>query len=724
MKTGTRVLLAAAGVLFAGTLSYAFLVSNSLVGESFVFEQVPGNRRPLDVLVDTEAVPGVANPVAVTQDLMNQWNAVSEAADVFGTASAGGPYNGTTVGDTFGTFPNDVHEVAFDDTGDILSFFGIGPGVLGITLKSVTPSNGNLLDFLVVVNTRAGALSAPGSSATAEQLFRSTLLHELGHATGLGHTPTGIVNPATFGFSIAQPEVMPTMYAFRLPIRPQEGRTLEADDAAGLTEIYPGDTSGLGTIAGVVRGVGGAGVDEIVVRAVGPEGASEEAHVSVLTNADAAGLGRYRIPHLAPGRYRVILETVNGRGSVTSATLAGGAGEALGAMPFQDAPDEHYEPGDTFPDSVDDPGAFALVTVRAGRETGAVDFVLNADALAEGATAGALVAGDARVGDAAGGFHFADFYVFPAEQGANLSIEASGIGPTAQLRLWGPGLTLLAEDTPVFNPAEIDLAAPSTGVYRLTVFARSTTGNPSGSGSYDLTLSGSSGTLPPSPSPAGPSAAVGASNPGAQQFGSPLVRLPVLQLGVEAPSAEMLWVDGLTVAVAGSADDPVDVETLRLFRDLDGNGLVDGGEPELATGTFSVDDGSVTFPLDLELSPGGRADLLVTLDARVVSVAPAPAGAVHWILLPLAPLLLLAGPRRRRRLATATLLVAALLVPLACSGGGGGANGPFDPERPAVEFRFSVPAGGLDAVTPTTDPSAPAPLPAAEVSSGALQVSS
>ena len=160
----TRILVT--GLLLA-SVATGFLVSNSPIGSRFVYEAIPGNRRPVSVLVDTEPVSGVANPLAVAQDLMNQWNLVPAAEDVFGTASAGGPYNGTTVGDTFGRFTDSQYEIAFDDTGDILTNFGISPGVLGITLKSVTTDNGNLLDFLVVINTSPGALIAPGTGATA-----------------------------------------------------------------------------------------------------------------------------------------------------------------------------------------------------------------------------------------------------------------------------------------------------------------------------------------------------------------------------------------------------------------------------------------------------------------------------------------------------------------------------------------------------------------------------
>ena len=83
-----RVLAVACACALLASAAGAFLISNSRIGAGYVTESVPANRRPVNLLVDTEGVPGVSNPLFDTQDLMNQWNAVNEAEDVFGTASA------------------------------------------------------------------------------------------------------------------------------------------------------------------------------------------------------------------------------------------------------------------------------------------------------------------------------------------------------------------------------------------------------------------------------------------------------------------------------------------------------------------------------------------------------------------------------------------------------------------------------------------------------------
>jgi len=714
------VALVAAGLL--ASAAGAFLVSNSLVGSRYVFESVPAGRRPIDLLVDTEPVPNVPNPLGVLQELMDQWNGVTAAEPPFGVATADGPYNGATVGSTFGTFTNTRFEAAWDDTGEILSFFGLSPSVLGITLKSVDTGDGDILDLLVVVNTQPGALVAPGTGATAEELFRSTLLHELGHATGLAHTPVGLANPTTFGLGLLAPQQIPTMFPFRLPVQPQQGATIEGDDRAGLIDIYPMDTSGLGTISGTVQGASGAGVNEISVRAIGPSGVGEE-HIGVLTNEDAMGLGRFTIRHLPPGGYRVVLEAVNGRASVTGATLSSSA-TALGKDPFVFAGDEFWQVGDTYDPAADDPDSFAFVQVRAGRDTGSIDYVLDARPLASGpAVPGALAMGDEQLPDATGGFHFVDYYVFAGMSGQAVSVGATGVGLTPQLRILRPSdLDVSAEDLPAIGNALLSFNLPETGVYTVAISARATTGNPGGTGTYSLALSGASGSLPPAP-PLLPAAATNVPL-GDMSFGNPVCDTALLRIRLTAPSAEELWVDAVTVDATGTANDALDVAEVAIAEDRNGNGMRDKSEPVLGTGTFAADNGTITFTgLDLELDAGGETNLLVLYDVAVTSVSSAPQQAAFpwWLALALVPLAWKGwGSGARRR-----LLVFALPLLLATCGGGGGSgcNGAFDPAGAVVTFEVSVAPNGITAFTSTTDPGSPLALPASTLGSGTLSVS-
>jgi len=703
--------------LFAAAAA-AFLISNSFVGGRFVSESVPANRRPIDLLVDTEAVAGVANPLAVVQDLMNQWNLVAEADTVFGAASAGGPYNGETVGDTFGRFTDNQREVAFDDTGDVFAEFGIGGGVLGITLKSVDRGSGQILDVLVVINTGFFAISPPGSTATPEELLRATTLHELGHALGLGHTPVGMVSTSSFGFFPTAPSLIPTMYPFRVPNAPQLGGTLEGDDSIALTEVYPATTGGLGAIAGTVRSAGGAPINQVHVRVVGPDSGPVR-HVGALTNADSANQGNFVIPHLPPGAYRVILECINGRNNVNADALAGAGGTGLGNDPFGFAADEFWTPGDTFDPAVDDRSTSTVVFVRPGRTT-SVDLVINAAPIfQDDVISASFTTDDAQIGDAGGGFHFVDYYVFSGNGGQQIDLQVATSGVTPQLQLLGPDLQVLAEDLPASGNARVQTTLAATGVHTIAVFARSTTGNPNGRGPYNIRLEGAGGGLPGGPPATPASVRRGANDPGAQDFSSPLCSLPVLQLRANASGGQELMIERVTLRASGSANEVSDITTVKLVDDRNGNGRVDGGEPVLGTATFAADNGTVSFSdLGLRVAPADHADLLVVVDAAVTSVTSA-ALVSAWGLIGCLALVCL---RRRRHLVALAAL--AVVLPLGCGGGGGaGCNGEFNPDGAIVSFTLTVDAAGIEAFEPTTDPAAPLPVPATAVASGAQRIS-
>jgi len=705
----------------------AFLVSNSPSGGGYQFEKVPDSRRPLNVFVDSDPVPGVSNPLAVTQDLMSQWNGVPGVETLFGDASLGGSYRGSNAKSAFGVFTNRTHEVAFDDDGSILAAYGLSSGVLGITLKIVN-SDGNLLDFLVVVNTRTAALTPPvGSGATVEELFRGTLLHELGHAVGLGHSPVGMSSTVSYGLLPASPSQIPTMYPFRLPGIPQAGGTLEDDDRAAVRFRYANAAVGHGSISGRVRGVSGAGINQIAVRAVGP-GDSNQSHIGALTNVDGRDEGNYRIPDLPPGGYRVLIETIDGRAGVSGDALAG-TGGSLGADPFLLARDELWQPGDTYDPAVDDPTVGSVVQVRAGRDTGSVDFVLNAQPLLAGASrSGSLGPGDARVPDGNGLPHFTDFFVFQGSAGQKLGLIVAATGFTPQVRLYRPSsYGLEVELVPTFGSSlQLDHTLERSGIYTIGLSARgSADSTATGRGTYTLQL-GSVGTSLPAPPTAGaPVIERGAADPGAVQVGSPSDRVGVLQLRVAAGNLEEYWLDEIVVHGGGSGDETAHVGLVRLIHDRNGDGRADGGEPTLASGTFDADDGMVRLSgIGLEVDPGTATHVLVAYDVDVPApVQTAGAGAGPWA--GAAVLLALLLLRRRR----AALLLVLLALPLSCGGGGGGGSGSaaaiteFDPTQPAFTFTATVAPGDVASFTSAGDPAVPVAAPASAVVSGLLTVS-
>lgn len=725
-----RSLVIRAVALLALTASSgAFLVANRLGGGGVIYETVSDSRLPLNFRVDSDPVLGVTSPIAVTQSLMNQWNAVPGTPQVFGVAQAGGSFNGSTARQTFGIFTNSTYEVAFDDDGSILAEYGLSSGVLGITLKIVEPSRGSILDVLVIINTHPGALQPPaGSGATREELFRGTLLHELGHVLGIGHSAVGMTASVADGLAPATAAQIPTLFPFRLPFRPQEGTTLELDDEAALRFRYANSAIGRGSISGTVRGISGAVANEIAVRAVTASG-SQVNHIGVLSNGDGSGLGRFTIPGLPPGAYRVLIETVNGRGGVTSASLASSS-SSIGSNPFVLAHDEFWQRGDTYDPARDAPGASTPVQVRADRDTGGIDFVLNARPIAGGATInGTLGNGDARVPDGSGINHNTDLFVFRGTVGSSFSIRVDGVGFTPQIGLYRPSnLSREAQAQPTFgSSATLSHTLEQSGEYTLGVSALGEAGTSAGRGNYSVRLTGT--TLALAPAATVVPARIEPLALGPKQAGSPSCDVALLGMRAFAGSHEELWIDRLTVRGTGSGNERDHITVVRLTLDRNGNGLFDTGEPVVASTTFNSDNGEAVFDdMGLEIASGGDERLLVTYTVALPSVAlaaaPLPAGlAGWWALVLLLPLLL---ARRQSRIGA---VLALAILPLACGGGSGGGAPPpcfteFNSDAASVTFQAEVRTDAVLAFSSVGDPPAPlGGLLAAPILSGTLTVS-
>jgi hypothetical protein len=127
----------------------------------------------------------------------------------------------------------------------------------------------------------------------------------------------------------------------------------------------------------------------------------------------------------------------------------------------------------------------------------------------------------------------------------------------------------------------------------------------------------------------------GPGNPGpsAERPGASGVRMLHLQL--TAGAAEGVRVQSLTIHATGSGDDAAELGTVALWRDVDGNGFADAGEPSAGTGTFTADEGTVTFTLTSEpaIAAGTTAWYLAAVDVRPAAM---PGSAFSFSLTPTA----------------------------------------------------------------------------------------
>lgn len=231
-----------------------------------------------------------------------------------------------------------------------------GSGVIAITTIN-WDEQGRVTDADITFNGRDFTFSVteafPGPGPVDLQ---DVMTHEVGHLLGLDHTP--LVGPTS---------IRPTMNPFASQDGPGLARTLEPDDTAGATALYPGSAATqLGAITGQV--VNRNGDPAFGVHVVAYDATTGNFVVSALSgaagdNKGRNGDGRYEISGLPPGEYRIGIESV--QGSVSAQNFGGIF--------------SRFETGfdDEFFNNVDRLSIAQVLTVEAGRLIGPIDFILG-----------------------------------------------------------------------------------------------------------------------------------------------------------------------------------------------------------------------------------------------------------------------------------------------------------------------------------------------------------
>jgi len=299
------LVLAAALAALSGAPAGAYEHLGQQVG-SQVFSQ---HWRTLPVALTVDNGPTGILPEINTA--IGTWNAVTTAKDPWSTATLAVDGTGNPVDFTkanFGTAWGDLsgdgrQEVVFDEDGSILTAMGYAPASVngfGLSGGTVRGDQAEIDDMYLLIN---------GSRTNFDR--RSTEVHELGHTLGLAHSSAGFTIGQDGALSPELEANVPTMHPFS--IATNDRQSLEADDVASLSELYPEPnfTTTTGTITGFVTRCGtGEPVLGANVRAINV--ADPTIQLTRLTGFDGRTDGSYTINGVPPGSYDVVVEPLAG----------------------------------------------------------------------------------------------------------------------------------------------------------------------------------------------------------------------------------------------------------------------------------------------------------------------------------------------------------------------------------------------------------------------------
>jgi hypothetical protein len=301
----TLLLAAAIAVLACSPAAAYQHLSESVGGTGVAAER--WQNLPIAVTIDN----GPTDISAEIGEALQTWNDVPTAQTLWGAAtlavdSSNNPvdFNGSNYGTAWGNLTNDGRqEVIFDEDGSGLAALGFAPGAangFGARRETVIGGQAVIDDMFLIID---------GSRTSFDR--RSTEVHELGHTLGVAHSSVGWAVGQDGSLSAELESQVPTMFPFS--IAGTERRSLEADDRAAISELYPDPsfTTTTGTIKGRVTRCGsGDPVLGANVRAINV--ANPTIQLTRVTGFDGATDGSYTINGVPPGTYDVVVEPLAG----------------------------------------------------------------------------------------------------------------------------------------------------------------------------------------------------------------------------------------------------------------------------------------------------------------------------------------------------------------------------------------------------------------------------
>lgn len=247
-------------------------------------------RMPVRYYVTNRDVPGATAPQlqAAVDRAFKTWGAPDDVS----------------ISSQFGGFvANDPFE---DDGISVIGFLSVPEQArtLGATTFTIDILTGEIIESDIFLNSAFDwSMAAAGDPARYD--VESITTHELGHLLGLGHSALGETEPrASGGRTILGKRAV--MFPIAYPRGNVEDRTIEADDIAGITDVYGGNSADrqLGSISGRVTR-NGTGVFGAHLTAFNPATGEMVSGFSLTTQ------GSFTISALKPGLYILRVEPLD-----------------------------------------------------------------------------------------------------------------------------------------------------------------------------------------------------------------------------------------------------------------------------------------------------------------------------------------------------------------------------------------------------------------------------
>jgi matrixin/carboxypeptidase family protein len=283
-----RCAAALLSVLMFAEPAHAYLKFGVTVGGRQV--TLRWSQTPVRWAVTTTTVPGVTAPdfQAAVERAFATWQAVPTSAITYQFAGVTGAVPGRDDG---------VSALGFTSRPDL-------DRVLASTSFVVDASTGALVESDIFFNSAFPWSVAANGEANRFDL-QSIAVHEIGHMSGLGHSALGETELRDGGGRrVLESEAV--MFPIAFTAGSIAGRTLKADDIAGVSDLYPdGDfAQAMGSVSGQVTKDGTPVFGAHVV-------AFDPAKGTMIANFTLNAQGQFSINGLSPGPHVIRVEPLD-----------------------------------------------------------------------------------------------------------------------------------------------------------------------------------------------------------------------------------------------------------------------------------------------------------------------------------------------------------------------------------------------------------------------------